>query len=174
MDYESGKYVTDKLPTLNSYSLAEIVDDNIHNDMTYWYARHYGKYSYSIHEEKYKFIPKDNNFDEECKIDEEEANRKYHESLLIHQQIESAKLKEQYKLNEEKRIREQQEASLETIRVRKELKLREEIEYQERVKKREAELQAELRIAGYFGVKCDNIRNMPSMCNIRPNSWKPK
>lgn len=159
-DVESQKYITDKLETIQSYNLHEVIDDSYHNrywcdDPRYYSTNIYDGFFHSIED---LFVPKDNDFDDECRRDEEEDNRKYHESMLKKQQMESYRLKREY-LEQQKKIED---------KLKEDIKKREEeIAYQKKVR------ESELRSAGWFGV-CDSPKNMTRMSNIRPNSWKPK
>jgi hypothetical protein len=171
MDYESGKYITDKLTTLNSITLCDMIDDGSHNDITYWYSRkrrYQGKYVSHEQEEKTKFIPKDNDFEEECRRDEE--NKKYHDEICKQQISQSVKLKKKYLIGVITQ-EEQRKITEEGIRKRKEEIAKEEA-YQQQVR----ETEARLAMQNYYEsrIKVDSIRNLPPMGNIRPNSWKPK
>lgn len=55
-DVDSGKFVKDKMRTINSYSLNDIIDDSIHHNYD---KRHYS----STYSHKPWFYPKDNDFD---------------------------------------------------------------------------------------------------------------
>jgi hypothetical protein len=105
-DVEYGKWIKDKLPKIDSYSLADIIDDSVHNNMIYGDERHY--YLKEIQEENYSsawFVPKDNDFDEECRLEEEEKNRKAHEEVFIQPQIEALKLKYEFLKEQENKIK---------------------------------------------------------------------
>ena len=70
---DTGKFELDRLPTIQSYSLGEIIDDCIHNNMSYGgYTESRYRDSHYSDEDSYspiynfpKFIPKDNDFDDE-------------------------------------------------------------------------------------------------------------
>jgi len=78
-DIDTGKFITDKLPTIESCSLYDVFEDCVHENMQYGnYARHhcsfrYHKRSVQVDEvqEEPKFIPRDRDFDEECRKEEE-------------------------------------------------------------------------------------------------------
>jgi hypothetical protein len=66
-DCESGKFIRDKLPIINSYSLCDFYEDE--------YTDNYNKRSF-VRENKHipnmpKFIPKDNDWDDEIEEDQE-------------------------------------------------------------------------------------------------------
>lgn len=116
-DIDTGKFVRDKLAKLNSYSLADMFDDSVHNHITYNDARHHykieeeeeaaiEKYSSNIYNFPY-FTPKDNDFDEECKQDEEE--KKLEEKIkLLKEQIELKEIAYQKQVKEtEERLEKQ-------------------------------------------------------------------
>lgn len=111
LNYETGKVDRDKLPAIRSLSWSELVEPN--------HAGGFHGESYSI--DRAWFTPKDDDFDEECRRDEE--NRKAHHAIIMQQQAESLRLKEEY-LRQEKEKKEKEEEKA----------------YQERVRKRELEL----------------------------------
>jgi hypothetical protein len=76
-DTETGKFRLDKLESIKGYTLADIIDDTIHNNMTYggypecrWNDQPQEDYSrqYNIP----KFVPKDNDWDEEIAKEEKQ------------------------------------------------------------------------------------------------------
>ena len=76
-DIDTGKFNHDKLGTINSYALHEVIDDSVHNRMKYdisgyYYASAY-KDNYEAEQPKClpkipKFVPKDDDFDKEEEI----------------------------------------------------------------------------------------------------------
>lgn len=107
-DVDMCKFIKDKINSIHSYQLSEIIDDHVHNNMhhyheSYDYYRDYDnrgqdnetwedRVNYNIYNIP-KFLPKDNDFDkEEKKLAEqkciEESNRKFHEQLCMKQQAE--------------------------------------------------------------------------------------
>ena len=84
---DTGDYDTDRLETINSYSLGDNVDDFKHNHMEYGYSSYHrasgGKYVGGGKKDNDtvnhipRFVPKDNDFDEECMRDEVLKDREY-------------------------------------------------------------------------------------------------
>lgn len=148
-DVDTGKYNADKLETINSYSISDMIDDSVHLHMTYpQTTRIYLPINSNQPEEEQclkifnipKFIPKDNDFDDECLKEKEKKEKKEKQRIQgIQKEIDDLK----------KRIKEK------------------EIAYEKQTQA------AELRLAALFH-HTDSPRNMPSMTNIRPNCWKPK
>jgi hypothetical protein len=106
------KFDTDKLPVLNSYSLYDIMEDEFHREGNY--STQCGYRVVNIDPEEFKedaqdahkkrlstfvkplpsnvipFVPKDNNFEEECKIDE---GKKRLEEDAYQKQLKEAELR---------------------------------------------------------------------------------
>lgn len=69
---ETGKFNTDKLSTLNSCCMADL-EESYSNESTYGnYTTHRPTRRYTKENNKW-FTPKDNDFDEECRRDEERS-----------------------------------------------------------------------------------------------------
>ncbi len=169
-DIDNGKFDTNKMQTIPSHSLAELcTDDYIGLNVDSEYLCRYRN------EESKWFIPNDNNFDEECRLEEEikkkeieESNKKYHEELLLKQQMESAQLREKYAQYEREQQRLKEELLLREATQDIEKKKIELIKYEQQVK------EAQLRGTWNGRRRVDSIKNLPNMTNIRPNFWKPK
>lgn len=76
-DSDSGKLITDKIKTINSYHISDMIDDYAHDHMVYDKYPEYRIKNRQIKEEENsrifnipKFIPKDNDFDKECELEE--------------------------------------------------------------------------------------------------------
>jgi len=148
-NYETGKYDSDKIKTLYSQSYSDLIEDD--NDYT---GQHLGRSSWAAgkniyieRQKKYeKFSPKDNDFDDECRQDEIRKSQE--------------KIKEDYNKKCQALI---------DARIARDLQETIEREQRQREYQAQAREYAESRIRQY-----DNGRNMPIMCGIRPNCWRPK
>jgi hypothetical protein len=60
-DSDSGKWIRDKLEQIKAYTLYDIIDDGIHNGMTYPEPRNTWEYKSPFNIAK--FSPKDDDFD---------------------------------------------------------------------------------------------------------------
>lgn len=93
-DVETGKYKTDKLPTLYHSSLAELVV----NDSS---ETGYHNYLDRCRKEEAWFVPKDDDFDDDCRREEEEKRRHKERQRIAK---EKKRLDEEFEANKKKRI----------------------------------------------------------------------
>lgn len=107
-DVEAGKYCFDKLPTIQSLSWSDVYVDNDNHTEEYFNRPGWatGKNVYierqKMEEENQKwFTPKDNDFDEECRRDEE--NKKLQQQEIRRQEMQVMRLKQELKEMEEAR-----------------------------------------------------------------------
>jgi hypothetical protein len=150
-DCDTGKYITDKLHTINSYSLSDFVEDGDYHNYTRYYL-HRGNYAGKnryIENQKW-FTPKDNDFDEECRIEKERKLKDEEEGKRIILEAREKVKQEKMAIAYQKMIDKEKESA-----------------YQLQV--REAEI-----IVNQYNAKHDSVRHMPMMANIRPNCWRVK
>jgi hypothetical protein len=150
LNIDTGKLNTDKLHSLYCTSLSEIIQDDYDglNAQTEYKRR------FKNESEKW-FVPKDDNFDEECRLDEE---RKRHEEI--------------------KRIKKEREEKFaarmkEVAELRKHLeeqKIKREEEYQAYVQKREMEL----KLTQQKRAEIYQRTSVVGITIISKNCWKPK
>jgi hypothetical protein len=143
-DIDTCKFDIDSISTINSYSLADMIDDCAHN-----YMHYEERAPRSVHhEEEYcnspiynipKFVPKDNDFEERCRLDEQ---KKQLELKLLEHKAKRARAKQERINNAAK-----------------------EIEYQAYLVKRENELARERVL---------NRSNVSIYCTSVKNTWIPK
>lgn len=166
-DPDTGKCSLDKIPKLNNSSLADIVvDDNV-----YTINRWHSYYDWEDRDKEFdipKFIPKDNDFEEECRLDNEKQKladaykeENYFKPESIDIRMQAAIEYNKKKFEEEKRKREKLKQKAEEIYQRN-LKLREE----------------ELRLQQEQKTLDSQRKQIPESCwityNIVPNKWIPK
>lgn len=165
---ETGKLDTDKLCTLNHFSLNDFVSEE---DPTYNMVHSWERYKESQRRKKakkekkeknsnvYNFpkhVPKDNGFDEEIKRDNERKISQ--ERSLVQQQQKQyaeARLREHNRIMEERRIQLAKEQEEYAIRL---------AEIESRLMKERDERNERLKQAAYSR----------HVGNVRPNIWRPK
>jgi len=165
LNIDTGKFDSDKLPTLYHSSLAEMAVPESH-DYGCQDSRHTRADRYYSRNERW-FTPKDDDFDEELEREERERAAK----VAAEEKAEKAR-KEEYRLYCEKQAAEQ---AVEREKARLKSILNEHVyaqvlaEAEERVRQQQAE---EYRIKEQQELR-RRIAHQ-AQCNIRPNRWVPK
>lgn len=164
VNVETGKLDTDRLCTLNSMSLNDLVEtDYYHNDISFVHVRYAKRDMEQPEENVYNFpkhVPKDNDFDEELRRDKQIAQAK---ELQEKQQKEYAedRLREHNRMLEQQRIIDER-----CIQLNKE---------KEEYEKKLAEVEARLLQESYERNQRIRENNyLRHAGNIRPNVWRPK
>jgi|SRR4026207_1345969 len=105
-DVETGKYNTDKLPTLYSMSLADLYTNEWHDD----HSRHQYLWDRPDIKEAW-FVPKDNDFDEDCSREDRIREEREQAAKIVKEKEEE----EKRKLEEVKKIIDREKARLKSI-----------------------------------------------------------
>ncbi len=149
LNVETGKFDTDKLRTLNSLSLNDLVDNYDHNEFSGAYVRSPSRYSKQPETNVYNFpkhVPKDNDFDEELRREKEWAE----------------KVRKQ-KIDNEARLAEYEEGQR-LLKEAKERYAKQLAETEGRLIKERDERNERLKQSAYSR----------HVGNVRPNRWIPK
>ena len=167
---DTGKYDTDKLSTIYSQSLSD------------YYGNGYGcadirhtQDVYSYEDREPIFIPKDDDFDEECRRDDE-IKRKKKETEDRAQEAE----RQQYLREIENRQRKADEEDRIKREVERRLLENERDKVVELIRKKEKEYAKLLADAEQRAIEQQRVRmaHAPQpgkfVCNIRPNKWRAK
>lgn len=186
---DTGKFDSDKIPTLFSQSLGEIMSDNLCGGVEKW--DYSGAECWPDAYVPFKYPKPEFDFDEEFKQEDEQRKQKAKKEAERQAQIaedeknrefrRQLRLKEQ-KDREERKAAQRAQWELDQKRIEKERKSEEQLrllkqqqdaedDYQRRVREREEELVR----AGWRRQPVSLYDSMKDrVCNIRPNTWIPK
>lgn len=162
-DIDTGKFSTDKLPTLFSESLSDLLSSDYRED----YSRHHSDSLYGHNRDVSEawFVPKDNDFDEECA--REDRNRKEREQR---ERREWAAKEEELQRQRETYLAAQEATRLRLDRELEESKARS-LAYERQLAEVEARIKAQQQVRARIA---HEQQFGTSVCNVRPNRWVVK
>src|SRR6185503_402669 len=174
-DVDIGKFNTDKLPTLDSENWSDLIDSGENYDGLNHYIRRYRT-------EEAWFVPKDNDFDEECaredQIKKEREQREQREREADREGkrlFEEQQRKAQERAKEEAQRREREAYIAAENRARLDRELEESQARSDAYAKQLAEVEARIKAQHQVRARIAHEKQYgANVCNIRPNKWIPK